>query len=337
MNQSFEQAKNNLEKSVLYHMSLSSKELFHSNFWEWLINYDNDYVKVFFSKYDNEKVLNVYREKNNLDLVVETKKGFYLLENKIKSIPDEQQLDRYTEKMKNENIIQKVVCFITNDYHILSSGWEYLSYKEISNRINEISTSKNNQSYEQATIKEYCFIVDNICICLNELIMETQNKLYYDNQLLKGIRLHDVFNKIKYSEFYHKIMEEIVNIEMPAGFTFDCYQGILHSVPLVSIRLKKDNILIGVEIQGYNYSRCGQIFGASLEDTFNYFANIGWLDKDYERKRNGKRPYLKYETKEYSFVYQPYSLEGTKIDYLTLITNIKADLISAKNRILLYK
>ena len=37
-----------LEKSPIYAMSLGSNELFHSNFWEWLIKQNPEFAKVFF-------------------------------------------------------------------------------------------------------------------------------------------------------------------------------------------------------------------------------------------------------------------------------------------------
>ena len=37
----------NLKKNPILHMSLGSKELFHSNFWAWLFEIDKEFVKVF--------------------------------------------------------------------------------------------------------------------------------------------------------------------------------------------------------------------------------------------------------------------------------------------------
>lgn len=37
-----------LQKSPLYAMSLGSMVLFHSNFWQWLMRFNKEYIKVFF-------------------------------------------------------------------------------------------------------------------------------------------------------------------------------------------------------------------------------------------------------------------------------------------------
>ena len=39
---------NELKHSPIYAMSLGSKELFHSNFWKWLITEDFNFASVFF-------------------------------------------------------------------------------------------------------------------------------------------------------------------------------------------------------------------------------------------------------------------------------------------------
>lgn len=37
-----------LQKLPLYAMSLGLMELFHSNFWQWLMRFNKEYIKVFF-------------------------------------------------------------------------------------------------------------------------------------------------------------------------------------------------------------------------------------------------------------------------------------------------
>ena len=38
-----------LEKSLLFRMSLGSKELYHSNVWAWLMENDSNFIGVFFN------------------------------------------------------------------------------------------------------------------------------------------------------------------------------------------------------------------------------------------------------------------------------------------------
>ena len=105
-----------LESSPTFHMSLGSKELFHSNFLHWLSVCDWEFFLCIMKKiFDKESFwwesdyspqegnLEVRRESNNFDLsiyVLINKKWIpvLVLENKVKSIPYKKQLQRYQEK-----------------------------------------------------------------------------------------------------------------------------------------------------------------------------------------------------------------------------------------------
>lgn len=45
----------NLESNPIFRMSLTSKELFHSNFWAWMIEAYPETLKVFYPDYDEKK------------------------------------------------------------------------------------------------------------------------------------------------------------------------------------------------------------------------------------------------------------------------------------------
>ena len=97
-----------LEPSPMYNMSLSSKELFHSNLLAWLGNTQE--TKAFFVdivdklagiKLDLNDSWTVEREDKNFDLCIKKGKDYLLvIENKVKSIPRKAQLDEYVGKIK---------------------------------------------------------------------------------------------------------------------------------------------------------------------------------------------------------------------------------------------
>ena len=91
-----------LKKSPIFAISLSGKELAHSNFWAWLIDQEIDnehlYVRVFVPDFDEKKdyeYVKVEREKWNMDLLITYKHNnkveICVVENKIKSLPTEKQ------------------------------------------------------------------------------------------------------------------------------------------------------------------------------------------------------------------------------------------------------
>ena len=88
-----------LKQSPVFTMSLGSKELFHSNFWAFLMEH-NDYKALLFSLFpelDSSKTIEIRREYKNRDIVIINNEKEYVIENKIKSYPDLDQLKRYGE------------------------------------------------------------------------------------------------------------------------------------------------------------------------------------------------------------------------------------------------
>ncbi len=92
-----------LQKSPLFNLSLSSKELFHSNFFYWIgQNYPLEFGQLF-ADYLEEKPADlrvrpeeIYREKDNIDLSFTYSNGEeILIENKVKSVPYLEQLQNH--------------------------------------------------------------------------------------------------------------------------------------------------------------------------------------------------------------------------------------------------
>lgn len=75
-------------------MSLGSMELFHSNFWQWLMRFNKEYIKVFFDyiNIDNIKYEDIKREYKHTDIIINSLGKNYIIENKIKSLHDYDQL-----------------------------------------------------------------------------------------------------------------------------------------------------------------------------------------------------------------------------------------------------
>lgn len=97
---------NYLKDSPLFNLSLSSKELFHSNFlyWIWKISPSafKDVMNGFGANTGQWTNYEVRREYENFDLcVLDAENNILLvLENKVKSIPYKKQLDEYEKKVQ---------------------------------------------------------------------------------------------------------------------------------------------------------------------------------------------------------------------------------------------
>ncbi len=136
MSQKYENAVYYLKTSPMFNLSLSSNELFHSNFLYWIWKAYPEKFKIIINQLIGEedywdikwkdKTVEVRREYKNFDLCIidvtnktstdteseiEEEIGYYssdglilfVLENKVKSIPYRQQLVKYSEKIVSHN------------------------------------------------------------------------------------------------------------------------------------------------------------------------------------------------------------------------------------------
>ena len=86
-----------LSNNAMFAISLTSKELFHTNLWAWMLRkYPNIFTPVFYPKYDGNGKIEVFREKYNFDLLIKIGDEYIIIENKFKSAPN-----------KEKNIIKK--------------------------------------------------------------------------------------------------------------------------------------------------------------------------------------------------------------------------------------
>ena len=163
MNVSWQDAIKRLEKSPMFNLSLSSKELFHSNFlyWIWTLN-PNSFLLLLknfgvnTSSWGNPKDdWVVEREYLSFDVcvkrpdIIESIDGtpriiygdvLFVLENKVKSIPYKDQLDTYKKKVdelygkRRTTDAQKVqyvlLTLMTGFPEQEAAGWNVVKYTE---------------------------------------------------------------------------------------------------------------------------------------------------------------------------------------------------------------
>lgn len=244
--------RNNLKDSPLYNLSLSSLENFHSAFLAWIgNNYKEGFLEVFkdcfqapkeWEKFGyifcgNDKVppediecICQSREgkKNIIDIKISIFKGGkgpgkeeanIYIENKFKSYPTQDQIDRYqdqidkyneevkkeeakTEKQENKKVKnEKVENRIVNDKIILLTlapteeinGCFKMNYIELCNKLKLIFSNKDFKTYNGYLIKDYIDMIDIISRIFNEELKVTREK--EDKSKLK-LNFQDVKNDI---------------------------------------------------------------------------------------------------------------------------------------------
>lgn len=161
-----------LESEPLTHLMLGHRELFHSNLIAWFFNYLPDEADEVFGRLtgehnrgvDKSEGRKVHREKKNLDLHFYWPNRYPLvIENKVFSLPDEEQLGKYT---KEKNIGDAALFLLSlsdpnweNDQReIHYRKWRWLSFAKLGELIYS-ALPADDHSYEVETMRHYAGVV----------------------------------------------------------------------------------------------------------------------------------------------------------------------------------
>lgn len=154
-----------LKKSPIFNMSLSSKELFHSNFIAWVLEtYPKQMAEFFSEKLSNvDEITEIQREKQNIDISFKLGNTVVLIENKVKSIANIEQLQKYTDKFKNEVNKELVLLSLKDskisDKELKNIFWKKLSYKDLLEAFGKLGFQNK---YHESLITDYVSFVKAI-------------------------------------------------------------------------------------------------------------------------------------------------------------------------------
>ena len=257
-------------------ISNNSHELFHSNLWAWLIEKDHKFAECFFDNIKIDKISIINREKKNLDLRIELDdKSVYIIENKFKSIPTVEQLKKYVDKNKNDNVKEYVLVAPFSGMNITKetnkelrgkkAEWKFKEYKYILGKIQTIckqSKSSEIKKYSKV-INEYCIYYINFISKVNSNIIKI-DKYYFikniDNENtkidkkiknLQELNADDIINKQICSVFFNKfkkyLKKDIDKYEVTTDFRNKNF--------IMTIKKKNNNATYKpyIQIQGYQY------------------------------------------------------------------------------------
>lgn len=224
MNQELNDILGELKMNPIFKMSLGSKELFHSNFLEYLWDLDNSrFIKMINSLLpkkkdivlESEKEYFMGREKEKLDICIfhkEDKKEVYdlVIENKVKSIPYKKQLEEYFSKVQGKcsNNCKFILLTLSDEFPDKDDDqvkiWKKTNYNTLKDSIKSqylgnAQISEKDQTY----IRDYCDFIEKLDKLKEILIPNDQQILFVkeDKDLLEGIRLHDLYIKLRCSWF----------------------------------------------------------------------------------------------------------------------------------------
>lgn len=210
-----------LNKNPMFHLSLGSKELFHSNFLAFLWDQNpkaflellNDLChSINIDALLNEKELTLDREKENFDICIHHKEGkgekeIYniIIENKVKSIPYEEQLIDYENKVASHqkgstttNILLTLADKFPNANKI--KGWTIVSYEDLAKELEakKCNFSSSNQKIQQY-IDDYIDFIKQLTPLKDEILADFENSKYHNQNDI------NTFHKYKLSDLYIKL------------------------------------------------------------------------------------------------------------------------------------
>lgn len=169
---------NRLTNNAMFNISLTSRELFHTNFWAWMLRkYPQIFTPVFYSNYNRKDKIEVLREYKNTDLCLKIGDKSILIENKLKSLPDKKQLERY-----NKNFLNQVAKTILVSYFspLFSSGYDELfSYDFLYEKISKCFEKKLTEieNNDRVLIQSYIELLGLLNQLLHSIDINANDKI----------------------------------------------------------------------------------------------------------------------------------------------------------------
>ena len=318
----------NIKNSILPALSNNNHELFHSNLWAWLIEKDNNFMKVFFENYDENVKITVYREKYNIDILIKDENDkCYVIENKLKSIANEEQLNEYRDKVnkkhkKKDN--EFLLVFLIENKNLSVKGWESIDYTTIAQKIRKVlEQEKGNKTIKKYydIIKEYCDYIADVFKKIKKSKYVTSKKYNFslkDKEKHQGLEV--IYQKLK-AEKMKEIFDKAININNlmnkfeKKGLLLCSKLGYNHVKPCLTYRVQskkakkdlKNHTAIEIQIEGNQYRYMVRLIKKSkdrgektqnrdkyFDEALNIFEGTKHLcDRKKSKKIHGKKSSMK--------------------------------------------
>ena len=242
--------RNKIENTLNYQLSLSNLELYHSNLFAVVLEKAGFINHKFFSdvidinkRYTD---LKVYREKNSIDLTIEVtdEKGqtcVIFIENKVKSLPDESQLIRYSEKDPNA---KGLLLSLVKPGFELPDSWFRRSYGELIEYYGDL-LDKVDETF-RLFLLDYIEYMKNVEEFIEKICYGESYFLEESNyKVLEGMRLRSVIEKIHYANLQNNISD----------LGYKTYSGRIRGAHHFGIELTMEGTksTFDIQIQGNQY------------------------------------------------------------------------------------
>ena len=307
-----------LRKSPMFNLSLSSNELFHSNFLSWIWNCDPEAFKKIISLFVGkefdidrgpDKSIEVRREYKNFDLSIVERNGeeegrvLFVLENKVKSVPYIEQIEEYIDKIKlhndrfgctkREKTPVTLLTLIENFPDRNSLVQKYTSDGNIDLRI--ITYSDYIKFLETLTFREHDYMRSEYCNYVKNLVslsvFWTQKEHTWNNYFLgwdnnyRGMKAGDDGYNYHFPSAeqlrLHSLYHKLRSVQLCSDLKNLLEQTFGNFCNILSISASDDPILIKTSKQGGKYKKRDDYFNKKqfvIGVGYGYTNNTPLLD-----------------------------------------------------------
>jgi len=281
--ESLKQITESLRNSAMFHLSLSSKELFHSNFLYWL-GQSSETSKLFeyvIGCLSGNKIFaiadkTIKRETHNFDLSVWSGSVIeVVIENKVKSLPHAGQLAEYRSKIEKLNGNNDCTLILLSLFptKMETEGWIQKSYKDLADALIAKTEELVSHSYFKAIINDYtAFILNLDEVSRLSLIADGETYAYKKPPVypaLEKIRLEDFYLKAKYAQIAEMVCSTLGNGVIPkrdvtikeimksseTKGTIYVNHGFSRSDGIIEVKIRAHDFVYLIQIQGDLYRR----------------------------------------------------------------------------------
>ncbi len=256
---------NKLNQSPLFKLSLSSKELFHSNFLWWLGNNERTFplFKCIMEKFTGQCLswdygnISIEREKKHFDLCIKDARSgrlLLILENKVKSIPGLSQLENYKNKdpqADNYVLLSLVMDFPKKD-EMEETDWKVYNYKDLHDALLK-DVPIDATIYEKELISDYSVFIyslHQLVQCWKREVTDDQPFVQKRNPKIEECRLHDLYDKLRFSQLALMLQNQLNHTGVDVNMGYSNQSGILD----VTIKCREYELMIQVQGNSYRHA-----------------------------------------------------------------------------------
>ena len=328
-----------LRKNPMFRLSMSSLELFHSNFLEWLFDIDHKaFLKCFGLKVNNSSTYTIEREyhlgttklatgKNKqwvTDIAVfENGTLILIIENKIKSTPSKGQLENQSKESDKKAKGCKKVLLSLFEYSVSkgkSYGFDKVLYKKLCRKILYNYKSHLPNTY----IKDYCDMLERLQFILdNDPLVKNWRGRCYTAHLpsadLETCGIIDAFRKYQAASLVDKFEKRFIKTDPKTGMSLckkinlpmTCEHSLNHKRACATIAYELNNgtLCVGVQVEQdqlriffENKDKNKKIVEAKAQECWtNWFYPLTPLGKSTKK---GGPNYCSYDMSKSLFIYR---------------------------------